>query len=87
MLRISQGASPNGRVTLRLEGQVQGPWVDELHRSCEQVLASGSQLILDLTDVSFLDLDGVALCRCLQSCNVTLLNGSPFVTEQLKGGE
>jgi anti-anti-sigma regulatory factor len=84
MLKISGGASPSGKVTLRLEGQVSGPWVDELRRSCEQALATGNRLILDLTDVSFIDRDGVALCSRLQRHQVTFLHCSPFVTEQLK---
>jgi hypothetical protein len=85
VLRISHGASPNGRITLRLEGEVRGPWVAELRQSCDQVLVTGSNLILDLTDVSFIDLDGVALCRRLQRRQVTFLHCSPFVTELLKG--
>jgi len=85
MLRISRIASPNGAVTLRLEGQIGGPWVEELCRLCEQCLATGGSLILDLTDVSFIDLDGVALCQRLRDQNVALLHCSPFVTEQLKG--
>jgi anti-anti-sigma regulatory factor len=68
-----------------LEGEVSGRWVEELRQSCEQLLTPGSHLILDLTDVSFIDLDGVALCRHLQKRHVTFLHGSPFVTEQLKG--
>jgi hypothetical protein len=87
MLRISRSASPNGAVTFRLEGQIGGPWVDELGRLCEQRLATGASLILDLTDVSFIDLDGVALCQRLRDQNVALLHCSPFVTEQLKGYE
>jgi anti-anti-sigma regulatory factor len=84
MLKISGGTSPNGKVTLRLEGQVSGPWVEELRRSCERILATGGGLILDLAEVSFVDRDGVALCGRLQSRHVTFLHCSPFVTEQLK---
>jgi hypothetical protein len=54
-------------------------------QSCDQVLTAGSNLILDLTDVSFINLDGVALCRRLQRRQVTFLHCSPFVTELLKG--
>ena len=84
MLRISHDASPNGKIVLWLEGQVSGPWVEELRRSCEQALAMGSDLILDLTDVSFIDRDGVALCDNLKSRDVMFLHCSPFVAEQLK---
>ncbi len=87
MLRISLMASPDEGVSLRLEGQVRGPWVEELRRACAQVLATGRALMLDLTGVSFIDLDGVALCRSLRDQHVALLHCSPFVAEQLKGGE
>jgi hypothetical protein len=52
------------------EGQVRGPWLDELRQSCEQWLAKGSALHLDLSDVSFIDMDGVALCRRLRDRTV-----------------
>ena len=86
VLRISLIEVPDEEaVTLRLEGRVSGPWVEELRRWCEQVLAAGSGLSLDLADVSFVDLDGVALCRSLSDRKVTFLHCSPFVAEQLKG--
>ena len=86
MLRIVPIAPPDEAVSLRLEGQVRGPWVEELRRACVQVLATRRELILDMTDVSFMDLDGVALFRSLSDHNVTLLHCSLFVGEQLKGG-
>jgi hypothetical protein len=85
VLRISQVASPDATVTLRLEGQVRGPWVEELRSVCDQVLATESALSLDLTEVSFLDRQGVALCRRLRARHVALLHYSHFVAEQLKG--
>jgi anti-anti-sigma regulatory factor len=59
--------------------------VDELRRSCEQWLAKGNALHLDLREVSFIDMEGVALCRRLRERNVEMLSCSPFVAEQLKG--
>jgi anti-anti-sigma regulatory factor len=85
MLRISLIASPDEAVTLRLEGQVRGPWVEELRKACEQVLVTRGGLALDLTEVSFIDMDGVALCRRLRDRKVAFLHCSPFVAEQLKG--
>jgi ABC-type transporter Mla MlaB component len=84
VLRISRVTSPDATVTLRLAGQVRGPWVEELRRVCDQVLATAHALSLDLTEVSFLDRQGVALCHCLRARNVGLLHSSPFVAEQLK---
>ena len=39
--------------------------VEELRRACEPFLANGRKPLLDLTEVSFVDMDGVALCRPL----------------------
>ena len=85
MLRISLLEALDQIVTLRLEGQVRGPWVEELRQACEQLLARGRALLLDLSDVSFIDMDGVALCRRLRARNVGIVHCSPFVAEQLKG--
>jgi ABC-type transporter Mla MlaB component len=85
MLRISLVSTPNEPATLRLEGQVRGPWVEALRKSCEQILATGKAVILDLAEVSFIDMDGVALCRCLRDREVAFVHCSPFVAEQLKG--
>jgi hypothetical protein len=84
VLRISLLEALDQAVTIRLEGQVRSPWVDELRRACEQLLAKGNELRLDLSEVSFIDLDGVALCRRLRDRKVGILHCSPFVAEQLK---
>ena len=84
MLRISPIESQDRAVILRLEGQVIGPWVDELNRSCEGVLATGARVILDLSEVWFVDRSGVELVRSLVNRHVALLNCSRFVAEQIK---
>jgi len=84
MLKIEPVETERGLVTLRLEGRVVGPWVEELRRSCEGVLARRARLVLDLAEVSFADLQGVALLRGLGDRNVGLVRCSLFVAEQLK---
>lgn len=73
---------------LRLDGRITGPWVDELRRACEAALGSDSRcpprLVLDLTGVSFIDRDGIALLRQLAALPVLFTNGSAFITQQLK---
>ena len=91
MLRISERAADNegGATYLRLEGQVTGPWVDELRRACTETSGnnghSKGQLIIDLAGVSFLDADGIALFRELAARRVLFSNCSTFIAEQLKG--
>lgn len=84
MLRISSFEVPGVRIALRLEGQVTGPWVEELRRACERILNQGGRLTLDLTNVSFFDHEGLMLCRLLVERQVRLENPSAFVAEQLK---
>ena len=90
MLSISR-ATANGPAapTLRLDGQVIGPWVAELRRICAELLGNRgpreTYLVLDLSGVSFLDADGVALFRELSDRRVLFTNGSAFIAEQLKG--
>jgi anti-anti-sigma regulatory factor len=69
---------------LYLEGQINGPWLVEVRKCCERVLATARRLTLDLTNVSFVDRDAIILFRELKDREVTITNCSPFVAEQLK---
>jgi len=86
VLKIELIQVKSGTVILELAGRVAGPWVDELHRSCERVLGVGGTLSVDLGGVSFADREGIELLLRLQGRHVPLVNCSPFVAEQLKGG-
>ena len=84
MLKISQTGTPNHSVTLKLEGRVVGPWVEELRRICEPLLAEDRALKLDLAEVSYVDAEGVATLNSFTSRGVKLNNCSPFVEQQIK---
>ena len=87
MLRITlQPPNPHRVSTLRLEGQLTGPWVDELASACRQALdgTTASSLVVDMTNVRFVDAEGVRLLRALAAGQTTLVNCSTFVSEQLK---
>jgi ABC-type transporter Mla MlaB component len=85
MLRITAVTSMTQVRTLRLEGQLIGPWVKELERSREEARTNGALLVLDLAGVSFIDNDGLAFLQGLTDGTVTLINPSHFVAEQMKG--
>jgi hypothetical protein len=85
MLKIDQLKATSGATTLKLEGQIIGPWVEELRRSCEPFFASPRPtLTLDVAGVSFVALDGIRLLKRLMSRGVAVVNSSAFVAEQLK---
>ena len=84
MLKITEGVGEDGTALLYLEGQVNGPWLAEVKRCCDRVLATARRLTLDLANVSFVDRDAIDLFRELTDRKVTMANCSPFVAEQLK---
>jgi hypothetical protein len=88
MLRISKRSDDEGRTVLRLDGEVVGPWVDELERICAEATSPdysrAPRLILDLSGVLFLDAKAIALLRGLLMGHVVVTNYSVFIGEQLK---
>jgi anti-anti-sigma factor len=88
VLRIFQATTVDGSVVLRLEGKVRGPWVDELRELASEILGKpATRLVLDLSEVSFIDTDGLRLLRELSSRHVSLNNCSLLVAQQLKSLE
>jgi ABC-type transporter Mla MlaB component len=84
VLRISDISDSNESTRLQVEGWLVGPWVEELRRLSDQALAKSGNLSLDLEKLRYVDSSGVALLRNLASRNVTHLNCSPFIQQQLK---
>lgn len=85
MLRITPERG-DGRLTLKLEGSLAGPWVEELERVVERCLGQEGQLKLDLSEVHYADADGATLLRDLMSGKVELGRRSTFIAELLEGG-
>ena len=83
MLKIEIRERRREQVTVSLEGRLVGPWVDEVRRACEPFVDDGRCLTVDFSRVSFVDREGVALCRRLRECRASLRNCSPFVKEQI----
>ncbi len=84
MLKI-EVESRDGVGVVRAEGQMVGPWVNELRRSLEELTGAGIAATVDLGGVSFVDREGVDLLRMLEHRGVAVVNCSRFVAEQLKG--
>ncbi len=83
MLKIESVRMSDGRPTLRLEGRLIGPWVIELRRACERALTDSAGLVLDLSEVTFVDQAGLELLCSLGQQGVAF-DCSGFVAEQLK---
>lgn len=77
--------SRDGVGLVRAEGQMIGPWVNELRHSLEALVRTGAAPTIDLKGVSFVDREGLDLLRTLEGRGVAVVNCSHFVAEQLKG--
>jgi len=70
--RISQGPA----TTLRLIGRIQADHLSELER---QIATSGATTILDLEEVSLVDIDVVRFLASCRGRGIALVNCSPYV--------
>ena len=63
MLRITRMVGDDSGEILKLEGKLQGPWVDEAHDAYALSAAQASRTCLDLSGLTFADGEGAALLR------------------------
>jgi len=84
VLKISIISDSDQAVQFQLEGKLVGPWVEELQRLSDEALSHQKAVSLDLGRVWFVDLRGVTLLRDLARRQVSQLNCSQFVSQQLK---
>lgn len=82
MLRIERVNEESGKTTVRATGRLTGPWVAELDKTMSDY-PTGTPVVIDLTDVSFVDRAGIALLRMLRSRTDVKLRCSAFVAEQI----
>jgi ABC-type transporter Mla MlaB component len=83
MLRITHAHGQESMSTLRLEGKLLGPWVEELARSCDELPCAPDCVRLDLSAVTFVDGPGVTLLLELLGRGVKLAACSGLVAELL----
>ena len=84
MLKISIISDSDQAIQFQLEGKLVGPWVEELQRLSDEALSHQKAVSLDLEKVWFVDPRGVTLLRDLARKQVSQVNCSQFVTQQLK---
>jgi anti-anti-sigma regulatory factor len=82
MLRIERVDEGSGKTTFRATGRLSGPWVAEFERALSDY-AMDAPVVIDLTEVSFVDRAGISLLRMLRSRSQVKLRCSAFVAEQI----
>ena len=84
LTRFSQGVSV---LTIKLEGQILGPWVPAMRDACRERGRRSGRLLLDLAAVTYADAAGVQLLRELVAEGVEIAACSGFVGELLYPGD
>ena len=87
MLRITKVAKDPSIVTLKLEGKLASDWVTLLEKECQSGLNDNREVVLDFSDVTFVDDHGVQVLKKLASKQFKIVSCSEFVTHLLKKGE
>ncbi len=83
MLRISVTSDSDVSIHFQLEGKLIGPWVEELRQLSNTALLGNKTVTLDLKKLWFTDLAGAGLLRDLHQRQVSQINCSQFITQQL----
>jgi ABC-type transporter Mla MlaB component len=78
MLRVTATKTPKA-ATLKLEGKLSGPWVDELRQCWTNLVKENIPVRIDLRELSFLDLNGRTLLLRMERQGTQLLEGSAFI--------
>lgn len=88
MLRIT--FVENSEPTLKVEGRLRGPWVDELKRSWSDLTRRqpARSIVVDLTDVTSIDSEGNELLRTMSREGAKFQSGPlmKFILDQIKRG-
>ena len=83
VLRISVISDSAQAIQFQLEGNLAGPWVEELQKLADDALAQKKAVSLDLRGVRFVDAQGVALLREFSRRSISQINCSQFVIQQM----
>ncbi len=88
MLRITQEGNA-GRPSMRLEGRLEGAWVEVLRKAWDESVTPGDRhrATVDLRAVSFADGQGRALLLELQKKGAVLARASGFMQHILADGD
>lgn len=79
MLRITKLSDDGHTVHLKVEGRVTGDWVSELDQICGSCLSQKKTVILDFSDVTFIDRRGIKVLRGVLGEKVRIIKPSLLV--------
>lgn len=78
MLRLTRIETADA-MTLKLEGKLAGPWVDEVRHCWTRLAEHKDRVQVDLQGLSFLDKSGATLLLQMERQGSQLVGGSAFI--------
>jgi hypothetical protein len=84
MLRLTRIAGDLPNPTVKLEGKLLGPWVDEVRQACAANTGPVGRTCLDLSALTFVDAAGVELLRELMRQGIEIGACSNYVAQLLR---
>jgi hypothetical protein len=82
MLRLTRIAGANSTQTIKLEGKLLGPWVEEVRKACGTVPSGRTSI--DLSALAFVDGAGERLLRDLIGRGIEVVACSNYIAELLR---
>ena len=83
MLKITRLSHKGRGLTIKLEGEILGPWVGAVRDACTKRDQQSGRLGLDLAAVTYADAAGVQLLRDLVGEGIEIAACSTFIAELL----
>ena len=83
MVRITRVPGTDGVTRLHVAGRVAGDGATELGMSCDAYLVGRHPLVVDVSDVSFVDEAGLHILKRVVHRGGLLTGCSPFLSEML----
>jgi len=84
MMKVTRVAEDEERVTLKIEGRIAGEWVAILKEECRRCLEKKGALILDFSELSYIDAAGIQALKTMDRQRVSLIGASLFLSGLLK---
>jgi anti-anti-sigma regulatory factor len=84
VLRISKLCENPSGLRLKLEGRIVSEWVSILEEQILECLKKNQKVLLDFSELRFVDKHGVEMLRRMPSEKIEIINCPGFIEEFLK---
>jgi anti-anti-sigma regulatory factor len=85
VLRITEISESADSVTLKVEGRIVSEWIAVLEQECLKWLRAKPEVLLDFSEVTFIEHNGVAMLKRIAFPGLRLINCPALINMLLNG--